>query len=205
MIPVALIGAVLSGTDLGAQERVVFMGNSIFETWAPHFSEMFPGRDYIGRGVSGETTAQMIVRFRRDVIALKPRAVVILAGTNDIAGNGGPVTLGMIETNIASMVRMAQANDVRVVLASVLPAEQYSWRRSIRPAATIVALNARLRDFARREGIVYLDYHSAMRNERNGLRRELGADGVHPNRAGFLLMAPLTEAAIREALRTSVP
>lgn len=184
-------------------ERVVFMGNSIFETWAPHFPEMFPGGNYIGRGVSGETTAQMLVRFRRDVIDLRPRIVVILAGTNDIAGNGGPVTLGMIETNIASMARMARDNGVKVVLASVLPAAEYPWRRNVRPAETIVALNAWLRDYAERERIIFLDYHSAMRNEQNGLRAELGPDGVHPNRAGFLVMAPLTETAIREALSKS--
>jgi lysophospholipase L1-like esterase len=184
------------------EDRVVFIGNSIFEVWARYFGAMFPGKPYINRGIGGQTTPQMLVRFRPDVIALKPKVVVILAGTNDIAGNTGPSTLEMIENNIASMSELAKANGIRVVLASVLPVFVYPWRPSVQqPAQKIVALNAWMRDYARRIGLVYLDYHSAMADQRQGMRGDLSGDGVHPNEAGYRIMAPLTEAAIREALR----
>lgn len=183
------------------EDRVVFMGNSMFEVWAQHFARMFPGKAYVNRGIGGQTTPQMLVRFRQDVIALRPKVVVILAGTNDIAGNTGPATLEMIENNLASMSELAKANGIRVVLASVLPVYVYAWRPSIRqPAQTVVALNRWMRDYARRNGHVYLDYHSAMADERLGMRGDLSGDGVHPNEAGYRIMAPLTEAAIREAL-----
>ena len=184
------------------EERVVFMGNSIFDFWAPHFATTFPGKPYIGRGISGQTTPQMLVRFRQDVIALKPKVVVILAGTNDIAGNTGPSTLEMIEGNLASMAEVAKANGIRVVMASVLPAYVYPWKPTVEhPAETIVALNDWIKDYASTNGFVYLDYHSAMADERMGMKSDLSADGVHPNEAGYRVMAPLTEAAIREALR----
>jgi len=184
------------------EDRVVFMGNSIFDFWAQHFATTFPGKPYIGRGISGQTTPQMLIRFRQDVIALKPRVVVILAGTNDIAGNTGPSTLEMIEGNLASMAEVAKANGIRVVMASVLPAYVYPWRPSVEhPAQTIVALNAWMKDYASRNGFVYLDYHSAMADERMGMKKDLSDDGVHPNQAGYAVMAPLTEAAIREALK----
>lgn len=185
------------------EDRVVFMGNSITESWAPYFPTMFPGKPYIGRGISGQTTPQMLLRFRQDVIALEPKVVVILAGTNDIAGNTGPATLEMIQGNLTSMAELARANGIRVVLASVLPAYRYRWRPDARPAETIAALNRWMKQYARDNGIVYLDYHSAMADGRLGLRSELSADGVHPNEAGYSLMAPLTEAAIREALALS--
>lgn len=184
-----------------AENRVVFYGNSITEGWAPYFGEMFPGKAYIGRGIGGQTTPQMLVRFRQDVIALKPKVVVILAGTNDIAGNTGPSTLEMIQDNLASMVELAQANRVRVVLSSVLPVYEYRWRPGIEPAGKIVALNRWIEDYARRRGLVYLDYHSAMADARLGMRGDLSADGVHPNEAGYRIMAPLAERAIRRALR----
>ena len=184
------------------EDRVVFMGNSIFEVWARHFPTAFPGKPYINRAIGGQTTPQMLVRFRQDVIALKPKVVVILAGTNDIAGNTGPATLEMIENNLASMSELAKANGIRVVLASVLPVYRYAWRPSIRqPAQTVVALNRWMRDYARRNGHIYLDYHAAMADERLGMKGDLSGDGVHPNDAGYRVMAPLTEAAIREALR----
>jgi lysophospholipase L1-like esterase len=183
------------------QQRVVFMGNSITDSWARLFPAMFPGKPYIGRGISGQTTPQMLVRFRQDVIALKPAVVVILAGTNDIAGNTGPSTLEMIEDNLASMTELAQANGIRVVLASVLPAYDYPWRKGLEPAPKIVAVNAWLKTYATRVGAVYLDFHSPMADERQGLRSELSTDGVHPNEAGYRLMAPLAEKAIAEALR----
>jgi len=182
------------------ENRVVFMGNSITEGWQPNFRDMFPGKPYINRGISGQTTPQMLVRFHQDVVALKPKVVVILAGTNDIAGNTGPSTLEMIENNLASMAELAKANGIRVVMASVLPAFNYPWKPGLEPAPKIVALNAWIKDYAQKNGAVYLDYHTAMRDERNGLKAELSGDGVHPNDAGYKIMAPLTQAAIDQAL-----
>lgn len=182
------------------EDRVVFYGNSITEGWARLFPTHFPGKPYIGRGIGGQTTPQMLVRFRQDVIALQPRVVVILAGTNDIAGNTGPSTLEMIQDNLVSMTELAQAHGIRVVLASVLPAYDYPWKPGLQPAPKIVALNAWIRDYAARRGAVYLDYHSAMADARQGLRSELTYDGVHPNEAGYRVMAPLAERAIAEAL-----
>ncbi len=182
------------------ENRVIFFGNSITEGWAPHFATMFPGRPYIGRGISGQTTPQMLVRFRQDVIDLKPKAVVILAGTNDIAGNTGPSTIEMIEDNLASMAELAKANGIRAVLSSVLPVYDYPWKPGLQPAPKIIALNKWMKDYAREHGAVYLDYHSAMADERGGMRSELASDGVHPNEAGYRVMAPLAERAIAEAL-----
>ena len=182
------------------EKRVVFYGNSITEGWAPRFAVMFPGKPYVGRGIGGQTTPQMLVRFRQDVIALEPKVVVILAGTNDIAGNTGPSTLEMIQDNLASMAEIAHANRIKVVLSSVLPVYDYRWRPGLEPALKIVALNRWMRDYARRHGHVYLDYHTAMADARQGMRAELSDDGVHPNEAGYRVMAPLAERAIRTAL-----
>ena len=182
------------------EQRVVFMGNSITDGWARYFPAMFAGKPYVGRGISGQTTPQMLVRFRQDVIALKPAVVVILAGTNDIAGNTGPSTLEMIEDNLTSMTELAQANGIRVVLASVLPAYDFPWRPGLQPAPKIVTLNAWMLAYAARAGAVYLDYHSAMADERQGMRSNLTDDGVHPTEAGYRVMAPLAERAIAEAL-----
>jgi len=181
------------------------MGNSITDSWAKFFPQMFPGKPYIGRGISGQTTPQMLVRFRQDVIALKPAVVVILAGTNDIAGNTGPSTLEMIEDNLMSMTELARANGIRVVLSSVLPVFDYPWKRGLEPAPKIVALNAWIKSYAARVGAVYLDYHSAMADERKGLRADLTTDGVHPTEAGYRVMAPLAERAIAQALLQSAP
>jgi lysophospholipase L1-like esterase len=193
-----------ANAELGApkpgEQRVVFMGNSITDAWAQYFPAMFPGRPYVGRGISGQTTPQMLVRFRQDVIALKPAVVVILAGTNDIAGNTGPSTLEMIEDNLASMTELAQANGIRVVLASVLPVYDYPWKPGLEPAQKIVTLNRWIRQYAAAHHAVYLDYHAAMADERQGMRKELSGDGVHPNQAGYRIMAPLAVAAIGEAL-----
>ena len=193
-----------ANADLGhaasAEKRVVFYGNSITEGWAPRFAEMFPGKPYVGRGIGGQTTPQMLVRFRQDVVALKPKVVVILAGTNDIAGNTGPSTLEMIQDNLASMAEIARANGIRVVLSSVLPVYDYRWRPGLEPAQKIVALNQWMEAYARRHGHVYLDYHTAMADARQGMRAELSGDGVHPNEAGYRVMAPLAERAIRRAL-----
>ena len=186
------------------EQRVVFLGNSITEGWARHFPAMFPGKPYVNRGIGGQTTPQMLVRFRQDVVALRPAVVVILAGTNDIAGNTGPATLEMIQANLMSMTEIAQANGIRVVLSSVLPAYEFPWRRGLEPAPKIVALNAWMQAYAARVGAVYLDYHSAMADERQGLRAALTTDGVHATEAGYRVMAPLAERAIAEALRRSV-
>jgi len=183
------------------EQRVVFMGNSITEAWARFFADEFPGKPYVGRGISGQTTPQMLVRFRQDVVALSPAVVVILAGTNDIAGNTGPSTLEMIEDNLASMTEIAQANHIRVVLCSVLPVFDYPWRRGIEPGPKIVALNRWIKAYAARSGATYVDFHSAMADERQGMKSDLARDGVHPTEAGYKIMAPLVEQGISEALR----
>ena len=183
------------------ENRVVFYGNSITDVWAKDFPTMFPGKPYIGRGISGQTTPQMLVRFNQDVVALKPKVVVILAGTNDIAGNTGPSTLEMIEDNLRSMTEIAKANGIRVVLSSVLPVFDYAWRPGLEPAPKIIALNAWMKQYAAKSGAVYLDYHTPMKDARNGLRADLTNDGVHPTEAGYRVMAPLAEKAIQEALR----
>ena len=182
------------------EARVVFYGNSITEAWAQHFATMFPGKPYIGRGISGQTTPQLLVRFRQDVVALSPKVVVILAGTNDIAGNTGPSSLLMIQDNLASMTEIAQANGIQVVLSSVLPVFDYPWRPGLEPAHKIIALNTWMRDYAATRGAVYLDYHTPMADSRKGLPRSLANDGVHPNEAAYRLMAPLAEQAIARAL-----
>ena len=183
------------------ENRVVFYGNSITDAWAQRFPTDFPGKPYIGRGISGQTTPQMLVRFNQDVVALRPKVVVILAGTNDIAGNTGPSTIEMIEDNLRSMAEIARASGIRVVLSSVLPVYDYPWRPGLEPALKIVALNAWMKDYAAKSGATYLDYHSAMGDARQGMRAELASDGVHPNDAGYRVMAPLAEKAIAAALR----
>jgi lysophospholipase L1-like esterase len=176
----------------------VFLGDSITEFWT--LSDSFHGKPYVNRGISGQTTPQILLRFRQDVIALRPEVVVILAGTNDIAENTGPITLAAIEDNLTSMVDLAKRNGIRVVLASLLPALQYPWRADIRPVEKIRALNDWMKDYAAKEGLVFLDYHSAMANDKRGLKTELSEDGVHPNQAGYAVMAPLAEKAIGAAL-----
>lgn len=182
------------------EKRVVFMGNSITEGWIRTSPEFFAGKPYVNRGISGQTTPQMLVRFRPDVINLKPALVVILAGTNDIAGNTGPSTLEMIMDNLISMCELAKANKIKVVLSSVLPAFDYPWKKGLEPAEKIAALNEMIKSYANKNGIVYLDYYSAMVDSRKGLPIELSGDGVHPNKKGYDVMAPLAEAAIKKAL-----
>ncbi|MBI2407449.1 MAG: SGNH/GDSL hydrolase family protein [Gemmatimonadetes bacterium] len=189
------------GAPTAGEQRVVFYGNSITDSWARHFPALFPGKSYIGRGVSGQTTPQMLVRFHQDVIALHPAVVVILAGTNDIAGNTGASTLEMIEDNLSAMTELARAHGIRVVLSSVLPVFDYPWKRGLEPAPKIVALNTWLKRYAASVGETYLDYHSAMVDARGGLPAALSTDGVHPNAAGYALMAPLADAAIAAALQ----
>jgi lysophospholipase L1-like esterase len=189
------------GPPAANENRVVFIGNSITEGWAQYFPTMFAGKPYINRGIGGQTTPQMLIRFRQDVIALQPKVVVILAGINDIAGNTGPSTLEMIEDNLASMTELAQSNGIRVVLSSVLPAIDFPWRRGLEPAPKVIALNKWIKDYAAKRGAVYLDYHSAMSDANGGMRDGLASDGVHPTEAGYRIMAPLAEQAIAETLR----
>jgi lysophospholipase L1-like esterase len=188
------------GAPAADERRVVFYGNSITDSWARHFPAMFPGKPYVGRGISGQTTPQMLVRFHQDVVALRPAVVVILAGTNDIAGNTGPSTQAMIEDNLSAMTEIAKAHGIRVVLASVLPVFDYPWKPGLEPAPKIIALNAWMRQYAASAGAAYLDYHSAMVDARGGLPASLSRDGVHPNEAGYRVMAPLAETAIAAAL-----
>lgn len=181
--------------------RVVFMGDSITDGWK--LAEYFPGKPYINRGISGQTTPQMLIRFRPDVIALKPRAALILAGTNDIAGNTGPMTLEMIENNYASMADLAKANGIKVVFASVLPIHDYGKTKisERRAPEQILKLNEWLKSYCKANGLVYLDYFSKMVDEKGMLKAELANDGLHPNAEGYKVMAPLAEAAIQQALK----
>jgi lysophospholipase L1-like esterase len=182
---------------LTAPVKVVFFGDSITEAWEYNGGSFFPGKPYVNRGISGETTPQMLVRFRQDVVDLHPEAVVILAGTNDIAGNTGPSTLEMIEDNFKGMVEIARANGIRVILASVLPAAQYPWRPEIADVpAKIAAVNAWLKNYCGQEKLTYLDYWTAMAGPDGGMKPGISKDGVHPNGAGYAIMGPLAEAAI---------
>jgi lysophospholipase L1-like esterase len=183
------------------EDRVVFMGDSITAGWKLDLS--FPGKPYINRGISGQTTPQMLVRFRQDVIDLKPKAVVILGGTNDIAGNTGPMTLDETEENLASMADLATANGIRVVFCSVLPALDFWWAPGHDPAPKIAILNAWIRGYAMATHYVYVNYYSGMKDAQGGLPKDLSSDGVHPLPAGYAIMAPLAEAGIEKALKGS--
>lgn len=186
--------------------RVLFYGDSITQLWGEKDpAQFFPGKGYLNRGISGQTTPQMLLRFRQDVIALQPDVVLILAGTNDIAGNTGPSTQAMIEDNLHAMVELARTHGIRVVLASVLPVSEYRWMPGIEPAPKVRALNAALKQYADAQGLVYLDYYTAMANAAGGLDPALAADGVHPTAKGYALMSPLAEQAIAQALKATPP
>jgi lysophospholipase L1-like esterase len=189
------------GPPAPGEKRVVFMGNSITEAWEELHPSFFKGKPYIDRGISGQTSPQMLLRFRADVIDLKPAVVLILAGTNDIAGNTGPSSLEMILDNIKSMTELAEANGIRVVLCSVLPANKFPWSPGIKPAGLIIRLNDMIRDYAHSKGLIYLDYYKAMVDNRKGLPKSLSDDGVHPTVAGYEIMESLAEKAITAALR----
>jgi lysophospholipase L1-like esterase len=181
--------------------RVVFMGDSITDAWGRKYGKFFPGKPYVNRGISGQTTPQMLIRFRPDVIALSPKAVVFLAGTNDIAGNTGPETLEEIEGNLQSMAELAKANGIRVVLSSVMPVCDYIRPQTERrPPEKIKALNAWIRNYADQNGFVYLDYYPALSDQQGMFRKELTVDGLHPNDAGYEVMEPLAAKAIESAL-----
>jgi len=191
------------GAPAAGENRVVFFGDSITDIWK--LEDSFPGKPYINRGIGGQTTPQMLVRFRQDVIDLQPKVVVILAGTNDIAGNTGPMRNEDIEANYASFAELARAHGIRVVYASVLPVHNYTERSkdffAQRPQGRILELNTWLKNYCARNNIVYLDYFSAVVDDKGMLKKDLADDGLHPNAAGYKIMAPMAEAAIQKAMK----
>ena len=189
------------------ESRIVFFGDSITDIWK--LDESFPGKPYSNRGIGGQTTSQMLVRFRQDVINLQPKVVVILAGTNDIAGNSGPISNEDIEANLASMAELARAHAIRMIFASILPVNNYTPVSqeffASRPPERILALNSWVKDYCARNDLTYLDYFDAMLDDKGLLKRDLADDGLHPNKAGFAVMAPLAEKAIEKNLQPVTP
>ena len=186
-----------------AHNRVVFMGNSITEDWLKIRPEFFDNKDYINRGISGQTTPQMLLRFRQDVVDLNPKVVVILAGTNDIAGNSGYISLDSIIDNIKSMAEIANANDIQVIISSILPAIDYPWKPGLDPASKIIIINKALKAFSEENNFIYLDYYAAMVDDKGGLKvpeYTTANDLVHPNKMGYLVMEKLAEIGIKKAL-----
>ena len=182
------------------KNRIVFMGNSITEEWKRFQPEFFSDNKYINRGISGQTTPQMLIRFRPDVIDLRPTAVVILAGINDIAENTGPSTVKMIAGNIISMTELAESNGIKVIISSILPASGFSWSPIHDPPPKILAINTIIKNYAEKNGMTYLDYYSSMVDDQEGLKKEYGLDEVHPNKKGYEIMSILVEKAITETL-----
>lgn len=182
------------------QQRIVFMGNSITEFWKENSPAFFGDHAFVDRGISGQTTPQMLLRFRQDVIDLKPVAVVILAGINDIAENTGPTTIDEIVGNIISMCELAKANQIRVMLCSVLPAADFYWRPGLEPAEKVITLNARLMQYAEENKLIWVDYYSVMNDGKGGLKKEYGDDGVHPNKAGYAVMEMILMEKINQLL-----
>ncbi len=163
----------------------VLMGDSITEGWFATDPGFFTKNNFVGRGISGQVTSQMLLRFREDVIKLKPKRVIILAGTNDIAENQGPISLDKVFGNIVSMAELAKANNIKVILCSVLPAYDFPWRKDMQPADKVIALNKMIKDYAQKNHITYVDYHSVLKDEKNGLPKEIAEDGIHPNKLGY--------------------
>ncbi|MBO2008963.1 GDSL-type esterase/lipase family protein [Hymenobacter negativus] len=186
-----------------SRPRVVIIGNSITEGWVKEDSVFFRGKtyEYVGRGISGQTTGKTLVRFRADVIDLHPAAVVILVGTNDIAENSGPYNPQTTMNNIMSMCELAKAHGIRVVLGSVAPSTDFWWRKGLNPAPKILALNQQLKAYATQQHLAYYDIHTALKDEQNGLKKAYGEDGVHPNMAGYRVMEPLLNQAVAAALK----
>jgi len=180
--------------------QVVYMGDSITDFWLDADPGFFKQNHYANRGISGQTSPQMLLRFRQDVIALKPKAVVILCGTNDIAGNTGPMTPEMTEDNIRSMTELAKANKIKVILCSVLPANHFGWKPNLQPADSIIALNTWVKTYAKEKHFGYVDYYSALVDEQKGFKTAYSQDGVHPNAAGYAVMEPLVQKAIKKEL-----
>ncbi|WP_353064916.1 SGNH/GDSL hydrolase family protein [Tunturibacter psychrotolerans] len=193
----AALASAMEGT-----QRVVFYGDSITDSWGRRAGtgEFFPEKSYVNRGISGQTTPQMVVRFRQDVIDLRPAAVVILAGTNDIAGNTGPMTPQMTEDNFRSMIDLAKANGIRVIVASILPVADYPWKPGLAPAPKIRTLNDWLKGYCVVHSVTYLDYYSSMVGQDGGMKAGISFDGVHPNAQGYAIMSPLAQAAIDKTL-----
>lgn len=189
------------------EQRVVFLGASITDFWGRKYGQFFPGKPYVNRGISGQTTPQLLLRFQQDVVHLHPAAVIIAdAGANNISGNTGPATLEMFQDDIASMVAIARANHIRVILASLFPASWFPWKPGAKPAEEIREWNDWLRAYAKAQHIVYLDYYSAVVDAEGGMRPELAFDkAVHPNDAGYAIIQPLAEKAIAEALAQPAP
>jgi len=183
-----------------AEKRVVFYGDSITQNWAGRNNIFFPGKPYVGRGISGQTSAQMVVRFHQDVVDLRPAVVVILAGTNDVAENTGPMTPEMTLDNFRSMAEMARAIGIKVVICSIPPAGDFPWRHGLEPVEKIRALNAMLEAWAKSGGLVWVDYYSVLADASGAMKSGLSLDGVHPTAAGYAIMAPLAEAGIQKAL-----
>lgn len=175
----------------------VLMGDSITEGWFATDPAFFTKNNFVGRGIGGQVTSQMLLRFREDVIKLKPKRVIILAGTNDIAENQGPISLDKVFGNIVSMAELAKANNIKVVLCSVLPAYDYPWRKDMQPADKVIALNKMIKDYAQKNHITYVDYHSVLRDEKNGLPKDIAEDGIHPNKSGYEKM----EAILLKSLK----
>jgi lysophospholipase L1-like esterase len=189
------------------ENRVVFFGDSITDIWK--LNESFPSKPYVNRGIGGQTTSQMLVRFRQDVIDLQPKAVVILAGTNDIAGNSGPISNEDIESNLSDLAELARAHNIHLIFSSILPVHNYTPKSqdffAQRPMSRIFVLNKWLKDYCVKNDLTYLDYFSAMIDDKGLLKRDLADDGLHPNQAGFAVMAPLAEKAIEQSLKPSAP
>ncbi len=194
------------GEPKAGEKRVVFLGDSLTDSWGRRQGSFFPGKPYVNRGISGQTTPQMVLRFQQDVVRLHPAAVVILAGTNDLANNTGPISDDAIEDNFRSMVTIAKSAHIRVVLCSILPADRFPWHPGIAPAERVKTLNAWLESYARSEKLVYLNYYPALVNATGGMKEELAVDkAVHPNDAGYAVMMPLAEAAIAKSLAMKAP
>lgn len=180
--------------------KVVYMGNSITEAWAQMSPDFFADNRYINRGISGQTTPQMLLRFRQDVIELKPKIVVLLCGINDIAGNTGPSTLEMIEANIMSMAELAKANKIKMILCSLLPANHFKWKPTLQPADSVIALNKWISAYAHSRHLEYVDFYSQMVDTEKGLKAAYTYDGLHPTIDGYKIMQPLVKAAISKIL-----
>jgi len=185
------------GMPKAGENRVIFMGNSITESWGNIDSSFFIDNGYIDRGISGQTSSQMLLRFRQDVINLKPAVVVILAGTNDIAENTGPISLKDVLGNIISMTQLAEANNIKVILCSVLPAIDFWWHHGLQPADKIIKLNSMIKSYCESKNIPYVDYYSKMVDEEKGLDKKFTKDGVHPTLAGYEIMDEVIEKGIK--------
>lgn len=185
------------------EQRVIFMGDSITDGWGrwDGTGSFFPGKPYINRGISGQTTPQMLIRFQQDVVHLHPEAVVILAGTNDIAGNTGPSTPEMVEDNLSSMAEIAKANGIRVILASITPAYSYPWKPSVQPVPEIRAINTWIRSYCATHGDLYLDYYDSMSDGKGAMLPGFSSDGVHPLEKGYAVMSTLASSAIAQVLQ----